>query len=232
MASKNLTFLLVAILMLAIGVLVGYVLGGGKVVTVTTTVTTPITSPITTYTPSPATETITITYPQTSAMELIEVSPGQVVAFGSWRLAVSAVKNPVYVKELWSGRWFYFEAPQDRKIIIVTVRIQNAGTGVSLPPFTYGGLSRPVLVTDANRSYDYTHIDQLKYIPSDKVTKEIEQFAVEYRGLDSSAKMAPGTYIEADFMYLIPTTEKPLKVVMTYQPTISGPEITIVFRLS
>jgi hypothetical protein len=225
--SKNLTFLLIVIVMLVIGVLVGYGLGGGKVVTVTTT----IPSPITIYTPYPTTVTTTITYTPTSTERFIEASPGQVVTLGPWRLAVLDAKKAVYVKTIVLGTWSYYKAPEGMKIIIITVRVENTGTDLRYP-FGVGDISTPTLVTDANRSYDYTSTYQLKYIYSYEVTKEIEQSAVEYRELDIFAKVAPGTYIEGDFMYLIPTTEKPIELVMTYWPSLFEQKTTVIIRLS
>jgi len=223
---KNLTFLLVIIVVLVIGVLVGYGLGGGKVVTVTTT----IPSPITVYTPYPTTVTTTTTYTSTSTEHFIEASPRQVVALGPWRLTVLDVKEAVYIKTLELGTWSYYKAPEGMKIIIITVRVENTGTDVEYP---FGvDISTPILVTDANRSYDYTSTYQLKYIYSYEVTKEIEQSAVEYKELDVFAKVAPGTYIEGDFMYLIPTTEKPVELIMTYWPSPFEPKTTVIIRLS
>jgi hypothetical protein len=223
--SKNLAFLLVIIVMLVIGVLVGYGLGGGKVVTVTTT----IPSPITIYTPYPTTVTTTITYTPTSTGQLIEAALRQVVALGPWRLAVLDAKEAKYIRTLKFGTWSYYEAPEGTKIIVITVRVENAGTDVGYP-FGIGEISTPILVTDANKSYDEAYTYQLKSIY--EVTKEIEQSAIEYRELDVSAKVAPSACIEGDFIYLIPATEKPAKVVMTYWPSPFEPKITVIIRLS
>jgi hypothetical protein len=43
--------------------------------------------------------------------------------------------------------------------------------------------------------------------------------------------MAPSAYIEEDFKYLIPATEKPTMIVMTYRPFF-GPKATVIVRLS
>jgi hypothetical protein len=205
--SRNLTFLLIIIAILVIGVLAGYGLGGGKTVTTT------------------------ITYTPTSTERFIEASPGQVVALGPWRLAVLDAKEAVYVKTLELGTWSYYKAPEGMKIIIITVRVENTGTDLRYP-FGVGDISTPTLVTDANRSYNPTSTYQLKYIYSYELTREIEQSAVEYRELDVFAKVAPGTYIEGAFMYLIPTTEKPIKLVMTYWPSPIEQKTIVMIRLS
>ena len=243
MVSKNLAFLLVIIVMLVIGVLVGYGLGGGKVVTVTTTIPSPITiytsypTTVTTtktetfYTPVTKTTTVatttTVTYTPTPTEQLIEAVLRQVVALGPWRLAVLDAKEAKYIRTLKYGSWSYYEAPEGMKIAVITVRVENAGTDVGYP-FGIWEISTPILVTDANKSYDEAYTYQLKSIY--EVTKEIEQSAVEYRELDVSAKVAPTACIEGDFMYLIQATEKPAKVAMTYWSPF-GPKVTVIIRL-
>lgn len=239
MASRNAVLLLaVSIAMLVIGALAGYGLGSGRVATVTTTIYTPSPTTITTtktetfYTPVTETRTVTttttVTYTPTPTERLIEAALRQVVALGPWRLAVLDAKEATYIKTLKYGSWNYYEAPEGMKIAVITVRVENAGTDVGYP-FGIGEISTPVLVTDANKSYDRAYTYQLKDIY--EATKEIEQSAVEYRELDEFAKVAPGACIEGDFMYLIPATEKPVKVAMTYRPLFEQ-KVTVVIKLS
>jgi hypothetical protein len=238
--SKYVSLLAVAAVMLIIGALAGYGLGG-RVVTVTTTIPSPTT--ITFYTPYPTTVTTTktetfytlvtitttITYTPTPVEQIIEATLRQVVSVGPWRLAVLDVKEAKYIKTLVFGTWSYYKAPEGMKIVIITMRIENTGTDVKYP-FGIGEFTIPVLVTDVNKSYDRAYIYQLEHVY--EVTKEIEESAVEYRELDIFAKVAPGAYIDGDFIYLISATEKPLKIATTYWPSPFEPKITIVIRLS
>jgi hypothetical protein len=63
------------------------------------------------------------------------------------------------------------------KTVIIRLRIENAGMEIGYP-FGFSELSTPVLVTDANKSYDKSYTYNLKSIY--EVDKEIEEKVVEY----------------------------------------------------
>jgi hypothetical protein len=111
------------------------------------------------------------------------------------------------------------------KIVIIRLRIENTGMETRYP-FGFGELGTPVLVTDANKAYTY----ELKSIY--EVSKEIEENAVEYKELDIFTKVAPGSYVEGDIMFLTPQTEKPAKLVIEYWPSPFEPKTVIIIKLS
>jgi len=226
-ASEKLTFSLAITVMFVIGVLVGYFLGGSKVVTVITT--TP--SSIPTSTPSPTAVTTAKTETSNRRVTTTTVATytptPKAVTLGDWRISVVDVKEAKYIKTLVSGNWKYYEAPEGRKIVVITLRVENTGTDVRNPFLR--GLNTPLLVTDANITYHKVYTDQLGSIY--ELAKEIEQTAVECNYLDTSSAVAPGASIKGDFMYLIPAAEKPAQIVITYQPPLPEPEATAIIRL-
>jgi hypothetical protein len=223
--------------MFIVGVLAGYGLGD-RVVTVTTVVPSP--TVVTFYTLYPTTVIITktetfymvvtktITFIPMPVERLIEATIRQIISVGPWRLAVLDIRETKYIKTFKDGAWRYYKAPEGVKVVVITVRVENAGMDIRYP-FGFGELETPILVTDVNKSYDRVSIYQLDQIY--ETTREIEESAVEYRELDIFAKVAPGAYIEGDFIYLISTTEKPLKIVTTYQLSPFEPKITIIIKL-
>jgi len=189
--------------------------------TITTTVSTTVTQlqPV----------TITVTVTPTLTQKVIEAVIRQVVWAGPWRLAVLDVKEATYIKTLVLGTWSYYQAPEDMKIVIIGLRIENTGMETRYP-FGPGELGTPVLVTDANRSYEKAYKYELKSIY--EVSKEIEEKAIEYKELDIFTEVAPGSYVEGDIMFLIPQTEKPAKLVIEYWPSPLEPKAVIVIKLS
>jgi hypothetical protein len=207
-----------------------------RMVTATVTQLQPVTVPITVTQPltvtmlQPVTVTVTITpTTPTPIQRVVEAVIRQVVQVGPWRLAVLDVKEATYIKTLVLGTWSYYQAPEGMKIVIVTLRIENTGMETRYP-FGPGELGTPVLVTDANKSYDKAYTYELKSIY--EVSKEIEEKAIEYKELDIFTKVAPGSYVEGDIMFLTPQTEKPAKLVIEYWPSPFEPKIVIVIKLS
>jgi hypothetical protein len=145
------------------------------------------------------------------------------------RLAVLDVKEATYIKKLVLGTWSYYQAPEGMKIVIVMLRIENTGMETKYP-FGFGELGTPVLVTDANKSYDKAYTYQLKNVYS--ITSDIEEKTVAYNELDPFTKVAPGSYVEGDIMFLIPQTEKPAKLVIEYWPSPFEPKTVIIIKLS
>jgi hypothetical protein len=189
--------------------------------TVTTTRTTTITQSIT--------MTATVTVTPTLTQRVVEAVIRQVVQVGPWKLAVLDVKEATYIKTLVFNIWSYHQAPEDKKIVIVRLRIENTGVEEK-SPFGFGELGMPVLITDANESYIRAYTYELKSVY--EVSKEIEESAVEYKGLDVLTKVAPGSYVEGDIMFLIPQGEKPAKLVIEYWPSPFEPKTVIVIKLS
>jgi len=238
---------LLIIVALAIGVAVGYGLGSARAPAVTTAVST-ATSPVTVTLYSPFTTTVritetttfitatlitvpitvTVTYTPAPTFKVVEAVVGQVVSAGPWRLAVLDVKEATYIKTLVLGTWSYYQAPEGTKIIITRLRIENAGTETRYP-FYFAELSVPILITNVNKSYNVAYTYELKSLWSP--SQEVVERAVEYRGLDIFTKLAPGTFVEWDFMYVIPEGEAPLKLHTTYWPS-PLERIEIIVRLT
>jgi len=207
-----------------------------QLVTVTTTMTSPTT--LTLYTPLTITTTasttvtqlqpvtITVTVTPTPTQRVVEAVIRQVVQAGPWRLAVLDVKEATYIKKLALGTWSYYQAPEGMKIVIVTLRIENTANETR----TLLELSTPTLVTDVNKSYSMAYTYQLKDVYS--ITSDIEAKTVAYNELDPFTKVAPGSYVEGDIMFLIPQTEKPAKLVIEYWPSPFEPKMVIIIKLS
>ena len=243
----------VAIVMLVIGVGIGYGAAGTRVTTVTSPTTLTFYTPITTTTTvkeivtmytfstvirtvtatvtqlQPVTVTTTVTTTPTPTQRVVEAVIRQVVQAGPWRLAVLDVKEATYIKTLVFNIWSYHQAPEDKKIVIVRLRIENTGVEEK-SPFGFGELGMPVLITDVNKSYMRAYTYELKSVH--EVSKEIEESAVEYKGLDVLTKVAPGSYVEGDIMFLTPQTENPAKLVIEYWPSPFEPKTVIVIKLS
>jgi hypothetical protein len=112
------------------------------------------------------------------------------------------------------------------KIVIVTLRIENTANEARAP---FADLSM-TLVTDANKSYDKAYTYQLKSVYS--ITSDIEEKTVAYNELDLFTKVAPGSYVEGDIMFLTPQTEKPAKLVIECWPSLFEPKTVIIIKLS
>jgi hypothetical protein len=251
-SRQAVTAAVVAIVMFVIGAGIGYGAAGTRVTTVTSPTTLTFYTPITTtttvkeivtmYTFTTATRTVTATVTQlqpltitttvtttpTPTQRVVEAVIRQVVQVGPWRLAVLDVKEATYIKTLVFNMWSYYQAPEDKKIVIVRLRIENTGVEEK-SPFGFGELGMPVLITDANKSYMRAYTYELKSVY--EVSKEIEESAVEYKGLDVLTKAAPGSYVEGDIMFLTPQGEKPAKLVIEYWPSPFEPKTVIIIKL-
>jgi Telomeric repeat-binding factor 2. len=240
-SKQAVTLVAVAIAMLVVGLGIGYGVAGTRVVTVTsyTTATfyTPITTTVTvreavtmyTITTVPTTVTVTVTTTPTPTQKVAEAVLRQVVQAGSWRLAVLDVKEATYIKTPVFGTWSYYRAPEGMKIVVITLRIENTGAE-SRHLFGFAELSLPILVTATNKSYSKAYTYELQYVY--EVSKEVEEKAVTYRELDVFAKVAPGSYVEGDIMFLITQDEKPAKLLLEYWPSPFEPKTIIIINLS
>jgi len=250
MVSRSVVVLVaVAIVMLVVGTGIGYGIAGTRVATITATATlftpvtrtttvretetmfTPIPTTITLFTPVTKITTVTVTVAATPTptVRVVEAVLRQVVQVGSWRLAVVDVKEVSYVKTLKFGVWSYYKAPEGMKIVIATLKVENVGMEIR-SPFGFAELSLPLLVTATNRSYGKAYTYELESIY--EITKDIEREAAEYRELDVLTKLAPGSYVEGDVMFLIPQGEKPAKLVLEYWPSPFEPKTVVVVKLS
>jgi hypothetical protein len=162
---------------------------GGTVTVITTTATT------TTSRTTEETEKSKTTKSSTANVGIVEASLGQTVVAGDWRVTAEDVVETKYIK---SGE-SYYGAPEGMKIILVKMKIENAGSEIKRPT---SDLSTPVLVTSAGKSYEIEYPISLKWIF--QPTKEVIEGAVVYMGLDLSSNVAPGAHTDGHLMYLIP----------------------------
>jgi len=153
---------------------------------------------------------------------IVEASLGQTVVAGEWRVMTEDVVETKYIK---SGE-SYYGAPEGMKIILVKMKIENAGSEIKRPMFE---LSTFVLVTSAGKSYETKYPISLEWIF--QPTKEVIEGAVVYVGLDLGNNVAPGTYTEGHLMYLIPEGEKAEKLYLTYSPSVFAKKTTISIKL-
>lgn len=133
----------------------------------------------------------------------LEATLGSPIAAGDWRITVTKVKEVSYVMKDDS----YYSAKEGEKIVIVTLRVENAGkeTKSSSEVWSF------TLVTNANKSYDKVYIFNLKYISSfDKEYAAAQAQAVKVSELEFFQSLAPNTYSEGDMLFTIPLSEKPV----------------------
>ncbi len=192
---------------------------GGTVTVITTTTTTPTT---TTSRTMEETEKLKTTTSSTANAGIVEASLGQTVVAGDWKVTAEDVVETKYIK---SGE-SYYGAPEGMKIILVKMKIENAGSEIKRPMFE---LSTFVLVTSAGKSYETKYPISLKWIF--QPTKEVIEGAVVYMGLDLSSNVAPGAYTDGHLMYLIPEEEKAEKLYLTYWPNVFAKKTTISIKL-
>jgi hypothetical protein len=189
---------------------------GGTVTVITTTATT------TTSRTTEETEKSKTTKSSTANVGIVEASLGQTVVAGDWRVTAEDVVETKYIK---SGE-SYYGAPEGMKIILVKMKIENAGSEIKRPT---SDLSTPVLVTSAGKSYEIEYPISLMWIF--RPTKEVIEGAVVYMGLDLSSNVAPGSYTDGHLMYLIPEGEKAEKLYLTYWPSVFAKKTTISIKL-
>ncbi len=189
---------------------------GGTVTVITTTATT------TTSRTTEETEKSKATTSSATNVGIVEASLGQTVVAGDWKVTAEDVVETKYIK---SGE-SYYGAPEGMKIILVKMKIENAGSEIKRPT---SDLSTPVLVTSAGKSYEIKYPISLKWIF--QPTKEVIEGAVVYMGLDLGNNVAPGAYTDGHLMYLIPEEEKAEKLYLTYWPNVFAKKTTISIKL-
>jgi len=154
---------------------------------------------------------------------IVEASLGQTVVAGDWRVTAEDVVETKYIKlgESYGG------APEGMKIILVKMKIENAGSKIKIP---MDELITFVLVTSAGKSYQTeSPLGSLEMIF--QPTKEVIEGAVVYVKLDLSNSVAPGAYTDGHLMFVIPEGEKAEKLYLTYRPMFSDKETTISIKL-
>jgi len=129
---------------------------------------------------------------------------GQTIIVGDWEITALGVKEAKYLK---SGD-SYYAAEEGQKAVIVDLRIKNVGKETEPAPDIWSF----VLVTNANKSYEYAMVSSFKLLWSWNITDEVKASAVVVNALDTSSSLAPGTYIEGDILFAIPQNEEPQSI--------------------
>lgn len=123
---------------------------------------------------------------------------GQGVKAGDWVITAVDVRETAYIR----SDNTYYKAKEGYKLVVVKLIVENVGKETNSPPI-YGF----VLVTDAGRSYDRAYLFDLDLVWN--ASDEIVKSAVEFRPLDTTALVAPGSAVEGDVLFQIPTGENP-----------------------
>jgi hypothetical protein len=159
---------------------------------------------------------------------------GDWVEAGIWRVAVLSVEESLCVKlEYRYLRGEYYQAPKGKKVVVVRVLVENRGSE-DVDPFQAlsvselpnpGQFSLPILVTSTGKSYrartEFGVVLFLTrvYAPDEEILK----CAIPIKVPDF---ISTGKRSERNFIYLVPENEKPVKLVMVYQPTLNRPPTT------
>ena len=212
--SLKLVFILLVVVasFLLVGLITGYSPGLEGTITLTTPTTTP-----------------------TSNITTIQVSIGEIVATDTWKLTVLEVTETRVAEAIG-----YLQAKKGYKIIVVKVRIENIGLGRGVPFSIYsiypdpGQLSHPVLITDTGKVYylyDYSGLISslnLKGLERIEVpTKEVVESALNIEYFSFFAIVEKGGYKEGHIWTVIPESERPLKLTITYYPPLYKPLLRI-----
>jgi hypothetical protein len=167
----------------------------------------------------------------TQAPLLHTLAIGDWVEAGIWRVAVLSVEESLCVKlEYRYLRGEYYQAPKGKKVVVVRVLVENRGSE-DVDPFSVGELpdpgrfGLPILVTSTGKRYKATTefsvglILTRVYAPDEEILK----CAIPIKVPDF---ISTGKRSERNFIYLVPENEKPVKLVMVYQPTLNRPPTT------
>jgi energy-coupling factor transporter transmembrane protein EcfT len=143
---------------------------------------------------------------------------------GDWEITVKEVKETAYIRVDSD----YYGAKEGQKIVLLRISVKNTGKETQTNPFWF---RFPVLISNANKSYEFksTATIYLNYIPSYKLNESIKSSAVLYREFSITASVAPGTYIEGDFLFQIPKEESPDRLVLKVE-ALGGYEVTVKLR--
>lgn len=145
-------------------------------------------------------------------------SIGKGVKAGEWIVTVLGVKETTYIKK----DDLYYKAKDGYKLVLIRLKIENTGKGVKKASEIWSF----VLVTDSKKSYDKAYTTDLVFIFSWDLTESIKRSAIPYEELDLFASVAPGTAIEGDLLFQIPSSEEPERLHFKVG-IIGGYEVTI-----
>jgi hypothetical protein len=171
----------------------------------------------------------------TPAPLLHTLAVGDRIEAGIWRVAVLSVEESLCVKlgYQYLRVWEYYQAPKGMKVVVVRVLVENRGSE-DVDPFSAfsvgelpdpGKFGLPILVTSTGKRYKATIELTVRlvltrvYAPDEEILKCA--IPIKIPDLISASKRS-----ERNFIYLVPENEKPVKLVMVYQPTLNRPPTT------
>ena len=146
---------------------------------------------------------------------------GEPVKVGSWELTVLDVKESIYVREDDDC----YRAKEGYKVVIVTLRVKNLGEETASIP----DIRDSIIVSNANKSYGRVYTYELTYIYP--VTEDVKSKAVSFKELDTTASLAPGTYVEGDLLFEMPENEEPVRLHLKIG-IVGGYEVAIELKTS
>ncbi len=170
----------------------------------------------------------------TQAPLLHTLAVGDRIEAGIWRVVVLSVEESLCVKleyRYLGGE--YYQAPKGMKVVVVRVLVENRGSE-DVDPFSAfsvgelpdpGTFGLPILVTSTGKRYKATTeftvglVLTRVYAPDEEILKCA--IPIKMPDLISASKRS-----ERNFIYLVPENEKPVKLVMAYQPTLNRPPTT------
>jgi len=121
---------------------------------------------------------------------------------GDWRITVERIREAPYIRSDSS----YYSAKNNSKVVVVTIKIENAGKEASKPTDIWDF----ALITNANKSYERAYTSQLEWLISP--SEEVVSKAIIVNELETSTTLASGTYTEGDIIFVIPHYEAPEKL--------------------
>ena len=143
------------------------------------------------------------------------------IKVGDWEITVLDVKESTYVRENNN----YYKAKEGYKAVIVTLRMKNLGEETA----SISDIRDFIIVSNANKSYGRVYTYELTYIYP--VTEDVKSKAVPFKELDTTASLAPGTYIEGDLLFEMPENEEPVRLHLKIG-IVGGYEVAIELKTS
>jgi hypothetical protein len=154
-------------------------------------------------------ETVTIVPTQNITEQHIVMRVGETVGLEGYDFSVTSIKSPEYIK-LGEN---YYKPHEGMKILVVRLSALNIGEEEIRCPI--GGL---VLITDKGLTYEEAFPWYLEFIPSENVSGEVIEHAIDYEVFPYLRLVPPNTYCEGDILFEYPIDENPESIIFKPNP--------------
>jgi hypothetical protein len=154
-------------------------------------------------------ETVTIVPTQNITEQHIVMRVGETVGLEGYDFSVTSIKSPEYIK-LGEN---YYKPHEGMKILVVRLSALNIGEEAIRCPI--GGL---VLITDKGLTYEEAFPWYLEFIPSENVSGEVIEHAIDYEVFPYLRLVPPNTYCEGDILFEYPIDENPESIIFKPNP--------------